>query len=145
MSSKYEREIEEILRKFGDPQPTVTDRIRAINQRPARIRRSPTISFNHETGLVLGVILAFAAATLRWILSDPTSIQDLIIGIIAVAAAVVIVVALALAWINGNTPRTAWRGQPLNQGGRGPSRTPFSLIRTRVNLFKLRLGYRRRK
>lgn len=145
MSSKYEREIEEILRKFGDPQPTVTDRIRAMNQRPTRIRRSPTITINHETGLVLGVIVAFLAATLRWILSDPTATQDLVIGILAIAAAVIIVVSLALAWIQGNTPRTAWRGQPLGQGGRGPSRTPFSLIRTRVNLIKLRLGYRRRK
>ena len=145
MSSKYEREIEEILRKIDDRQPTVSDRIRAINQRPTRLRRTPSIRISYETGLVVGVLLTIVAATMRWILQFPTTNQEWIIGGMALASAILIIVSLILAWIGGNSaPNAAWRGQSLDQGGRGPRRTPFSYLRTRMNLIKLKMGYRRR-
>jgi hypothetical protein len=58
---------------------------------------------------------------------------------------VMIVVALLNAWIRGSSaPVAGWRGTTLDQGGRGPNRSPFASLRTNWNLVMLRLNYRRK-
>jgi hypothetical protein len=146
MSSKYQREIEEILRKFDDRQPTVSDRIRSMNRRPARIRRRLSLRFSQEMGLITGVILAFAAATMRWITQTPTTVEDGVIGVLALASAAIIIFTLFVAWIGGTSSAAPmWRGQSLDQGGRGPRRTPFNQLRTRLQLIRLRMDYHSRQ
>ena len=147
MSNKYEREIEEILRKIDDGRPpSVTERLKALNQRPTPIRprrNGPTI--RTETWLVAGFVIAFLAKIARWILQPTGGLADTVIGIVVLVGFAMIVLTLILSWVNGNrAPSAGWRGTNLGQGGRGPNRGPFSNLRARWNLFRLRMGYRRR-
>lgn len=154
MSQKYEREIEEILRNIDDARPTVSDRIRAMNQRPPR-RSSPSFSFNTDTLLGIGVLLAFVAATLRWIaqpipadLQPPSTLMEILVPLIAAVGFVFILVALLMAWLRPRGPnQVAWRGEIVNRGGGGRSggRSPFTNMRLRMNLMRMRVGYRRRQ
>ncbi len=145
-SNRYEREIEEILRNthVDDARPSVSERIRALNRRQSQRTRQP-VRLGSEVGLLSGILLAFGAATLEWI-AQPNSHDVLvatICGALATAGFVIIVVTLVLGWqraVRGVTP--TWRGQQLG-GGRGPGPRPFASARTRWNLFKLRLRYRR--
>ncbi len=149
MSSKYEREIDEILRKFEDERPpTVRDRVSAMNRRPTPIRsaRRPSLP-RADTGfwLMLGLIIAFGAQLARWIVQPQGGLADALIGVAVVVAFVMIVAALLNAWLRGNRPPVAaWRGSTLDQGGRGPNRPPFANLRTRWNLVKLRMAHRRK-
>jgi hypothetical protein len=144
MSSRYEREIEEILRKTGDARPSVSDRIRAFNQRPpTRLRRSQ-FRLNNEIGLLIGIILAFLAATLKWIVQTNSGVLGLAASILAIAAFAVIVFTLGSAWIRPRGPQTAWRGQPLDINEGGPRRSPFANLRVRLNLLRMRMSYRNR-
>jgi len=146
MSSRYEREIEEILRKTDESRPSVGERIRAMNQRPPTKQRSPRITVTTETILFAGMLLAFIAATLRWIVQDGNTVTNLITGVLALAAFALIAITLILTWTRGNSPQVVWRGQNLNgspQGGQ--RRNPFSSLLIRVNLLKLRLNYRQRQ
>lgn len=146
MSNKYEREIEEILRKYDDGRPTVSDRIRAMNQRPQSARRVRSFSVSTDTLMAFGVLVALVAATMRWLIASANPALELTIGLLAVASFTLIAGALLYAWIRHNRgPVPMWRGQTLNQGGGGPRRTPFSSVRTRWNLLKLRTIYRRRQ
>jgi hypothetical protein len=146
MSNKYEREIEEILRKYDDGRPTVSERIRAMNQRPQGSRRMWSFSFSTDTLMALGILVALVAAAMRWLIASPNNTLELTIGLLAVAGFALIAGSLLYAWIRHNRhPVPMWRGQPLNQGGGGPRRTPFSNVRTRWNLLKLRTMYRRRQ
>src|SRR5271166_4883465 len=97
MSSRYEREIEEILRNthVDEGRPTVSDRIRALNRRPSP--RRPRLRFEpgSELWLVIGLALAFLAATLRWILQyNAGQTVEYIIGGLASLSFVIIVVTL---------------------------------------------------
>jgi hypothetical protein len=146
MSNRYEREIEEILRKYDDGRPTVSERIRALNQRPQGARRGRSFNVSTESLMALGIALALVAATMRWLIAAPTAVVELSIGLLAIASFALIAGSLLYAWIRHNrTPIPMWRGQPLNQGGGAPRRTPFSSFRTRLNLLKLRTVYRRRQ
>ena len=150
MSSKYEREIDEILRKFEDDRPpTMRDRVGAMNRRPTPIRsaRRPSLPQVDTTfWLIAGIALAFAAQTVRWIMQPSSGdLVDILIGVAVVVGFVMILAALLNTWIRGNrAPVAAWRGTTLDQGGRGPNRPPFANLRTRWNLVKLRITHRRR-
>ena len=149
MSSKYEREIDEILRKFEDERPpTVRDRVSAMNRRPTPIRSTqrPTLPRIGTTfWLVTGIAVAFVAEIVRWIVQPSGGLLETLIGVAVVIGFVMIVTALISAWLRGNRPPVAaWRGSTLDQGGRGPNRSPFANLRTRWNLVKLRIGYRRK-
>lgn len=147
MSSKYEREIEEILRNIETARPSVGDRIRSINRRPAT--RPPAVrpSFGTEARFVTGIALIFAAATVRWITQAPAPLLDVGIGVATLAGFALIAGTVIAAWMNGGAGRPGWRGNPLNapRGGQGPAPTrgPFASLATRWNLLKLRLRYRR--
>jgi hypothetical protein len=149
MSSKYEREIDEILRKFDDDRPpTMRDRVSAMNRRPTPIRsaRRPSLPAVDTTfWLVAGIIVAFVAEVVRWIVQPNGGAVDALIGIAVIFGFVMIAAALVAAWVRGNRPPVAaWRGGTLEQGGRGPNRPPFANLRTRWQLIRLRMGYRRR-
>jgi hypothetical protein len=70
MSSKYEREIDEILRKFDDERPpTMRDRVSAMNRRPTPIRsaRRPSLpTADTAFWLVVGFAIAFVAEIVRY-------------------------------------------------------------------------------
>jgi hypothetical protein len=149
MSSKYEREIDEILRKFEDERPpTVRDRVSAMNRRPTPIRsaRRPSLPGMDTTfWLVTGIAIAFVAQVFRWIMQPQGGLTDTLIGLAVVIGFVMVVATLLSAWLRGNAPPVAaWRGSTLDQGGRGTNRPPFANLRTRWNLVKLRLNNRRR-
>ncbi|MBA3824419.1 MAG: hypothetical protein H0X24_11060 [Ktedonobacterales bacterium] len=149
MSSKYEREIDEILRKFDDERPpTVRDRVSAMNRRPTPIRsaRRPSLPTTDTTfWLVVGLGIAFAAQVVRWIVQPFGGLTDALLGLAVVIGFLLIVAALLNAWLRGNRPPVAaWRGTTLDQGGRGSNRPPFADLRTRWNLVKLRMSNRRR-
>lgn len=154
MSNKYEREIEEILRKMDDGRPpSVTDRLNAMKQRqkPTRLRPRVGLSIPPATWMVTGFVIAFLAEIVRWILHggadlQPTrSVVDLVLAITVVAGFVMLAGALIYTWVRGpQAPSVGWRGSSLGQGGRGPDRGPFSELRARWNLLRLRMGYRRR-
>jgi hypothetical protein len=142
MSNKYEREIEEILRKMDDGgrPPTMSERVRAMNRRPTPIRRARPM-LRPEVGLLAGVIIAFAAQTARWILQTPNPLQDTIIGIATLVGFAIFLATLIWGWFGGNsTARPGWRGAPLG----GQQRGPFASLRTRMNLWRMKFGYRRR-
>lgn len=143
MSNRYEREIEEILRKMDDGgrPPTMSERVRAMNnRRPTPIRRAQP-ALRPEFGLLAGAIIAFGAQTARWILQTPNPTQDMIIGIVTLVGFALFVLTLVWGWFGGNrTARAGWRGAPLG----GQQRGPFASLRTRVNLWRMKFGYRRR-
>lgn len=144
MSNRYEREIEEILRNthVDDDRPSVKDRIRALNRRPAR-RTRLGISFGAEFWFIVGLVLAFAAATARWIVQTPNDLMNLIIGAVATAGFVVIAGTIINGWITaGRRPLSNWRGQST-EGGRGPGPRPFVKVRKWWNLLQLRRRYHR--
>ena len=146
MSNKYEREIEEILRKIDDGRPpSVTERLKALNQRPTPIRpRRAGLTLRPETGLVAGFVIAFLAEIARWILQPTGGLANLVIGIAVLVGFALIALTFILSWVNGNRgPAAGWRGTNLGPGGREPNRDPFSSLRSRWNLLRLRLGYRR--
>jgi len=147
MSNRYEREIEEILKKSDDGRPSGGDRIRAMNQQrpPTRIRPRRTVNLSTESMLVAGVAIAFVAGTAKWYAQTNSGIIGAIATIGAVASFAVIVVALIMAWIQRSRgPQASWRGAPLNTPNNGPRRTPFSSFLIRWNLVKLRMNYRSR-
>jgi hypothetical protein len=149
MSSKYEREIDEILRKFDDERPpTMRDRVSAMNRRPTPIRsarRSSLPPIDTTFWLVAGFTIAFIAEIVRWIIQPDGGLTDTLIGVAVLIGFAMVVGALLNAWIRGNrAPAASWRGTSLDQGGRGPNRPPFANLRTRWSLLRLRLSNRHR-
>ena len=146
MSSKYEREIEEILRNthMDDGRPSVKDRLRAMNRRPPR-RAATALRVGPELWLGLGLVLAFVAATIRWIIqvTDPTKPwEEWLIGGLATLGFLLIAFTIIGGWIAARRGSSqSWRGSPLT-GGRGPGPRPFADPRTLWRLLKLRLRHR---
>lgn len=164
MSSKYQREIEEILAKMDSdaPRNAVGDRLRNF-QRPRERRQGPALSLASLSLwlLLLSVLLLLAATGLAFYENAPT----LVSGGFGVAAFVVFLLALVAGW------RDRFRGSPvtLTIGRRPP--TPQSSfmsyddgsvvnadptaprplrrgfldgLRTRLRLMRLRNRYRQR-
>ncbi len=145
-NSRYEREIEEILRKIDDDRPpNVSDRLRTMGRRPPR-RPAQRGAPKTEFWLIAGVAVAFAGETARWILQPATGgLADLLTGLVVLAAFAMIVATLVLRWVRGTPTGASWRGTPLDSTRRGGARGPFVELRRRLSLFRLRLSYRRRK
>jgi hypothetical protein len=145
-NSRYEREIEEILRKIDDDRPpNVSDRLRTMGRRPPR-RQVQRSTPGTEFWLIAGVVVAFGAETARWILQPADGgLEDFITGIVVLAAFAMIVVALLLRWIGGQPTGASWRGTPLDSTRQGGARGPFVELRRRMALFRMKLSYRRRQ
>lgn len=165
MSSKYQREIEEILAKMDSDAPTNTAgaRIRTF-QRPRPQRQGPSLSLASLSLwlLLLSVLLLMAASGLGFYNNTPTVVS----GGLGVAAFVVLLLALVVGW------RDRFRGSPVTTmviGRRSPAaRSPFPSyddggvvnadpntprplrrtfldgLRTRFRLMRLRNRYRQR-
>ncbi len=143
--SKYEREIEEILRKMDDGRPpTMSERVRPqANRKPTPIRsRRQMGTLRPEVGLLAGFVIAFLAQTARWIMQPASgTMADTAIGAAVLLGFAVIVLTLVLHWTGGNRSMgVGWRGAPLVGQGRGP----MSSLRARWNLWRMRTSYRRR-
>lgn len=145
MSNRYEREIEEILRKSEDARPGLGDRIRAFNQRSNHGQGGvPRMQVNSETLLITGVVLAFVAATIKWIVQTSTGIFGVTAGVLGIAAFVMIVGACAQFWLQRNRPKPQYyKGQIINFPN-GRRRNPFSSLMVIVQLWRLRSSYRQR-
>jgi hypothetical protein len=143
MPNRYEREIDEILSRM-DSRPTVSERLRALGQRPARRRGGAEFRFGGDATLLLGAVLAVVASALKWIVQTPSGIINIVIAALAVASFVIIVASLIWQWRpRSNRPHMVWRGQDLGPLER-PRRSPFADMLTRWNLIRLRMSYRRR-
>jgi hypothetical protein len=146
MSNKYEREIEEILRNMDqtDPRPNLgqkfSERLRRKSQpRPPRQR----ISLNFSTSewlLIVAIITALVAGGYAFAFPPRQDIFSTVLAIISIACLLIIAIS---PFINRSrqAPRYGTYGNvtitPLR-------RNPFSMFKTRWNLFVLKLRYRRR-
>ncbi|HUY76263.1 MAG TPA: hypothetical protein VMV29_05805 [Ktedonobacterales bacterium] len=166
MSSKYQREIEEILRNMDPdtPKSAVGDRIRNF-QRPRPRRQGPSLSLASLSLwlLLLSVLLLLAATGLAFYEGAPT----LLSGGFGVAAFVVFLLALVVGWRDrfrgssvtmtiGRRPQAPQSPfTPYDDGGAGivnaDPTTPRPLrrnfldgLRTRLRLMRLRTRYRQR-
>jgi hypothetical protein len=149
MSKKYEREIEEILRNMehSAPRSGFGQRIR---RRPAvrekRPFKLPSINFGLSEWCLL---IAWASALLAggWAyahinLSAGDSGTSLFTGILTAISVACLFIVVILPFLSPSRPsrRSTWNGAPT------PLRpNPLSGLRTRWNLFQLKLRYRRRR
>lgn len=147
MPNKYEREIEEILRNLEQTEPKAgigqkfSERIR---RKPApRVRPRPKSSFsltltNSDWLLVVALVVALIAGGYEFLNGEPTGVT----GILAIIGLVCIVlVAFSQFVFRPRRPSSIRYGNatitPLRRG-------PFHTLRTRWNLFLLKLRYRNR-
>jgi hypothetical protein len=149
MPKKYEREIEEILRNMerSAPKPTLGQRIRRRPEGRSRgASRLPSFNFGFPEWCLL---LAWAAALIAggWAYAhvsfageDGTS---LFTGVLAAFS----VVCLLFVVLSSFLSRSRFPGRPsAGIGNVTPMRrNPLSSLRTRWNLFILKLRYRRRR
>jgi hypothetical protein len=122
MPQKYEREIEEILRKL-DNGPTPSGRVLTplppIERPPSRgprIAWSPSLRLNlNPSTLMIGALsLAIVTYPLQWVYPPAVAAAGIV-------AAVMLVAAVLLSVLGGNRrapgQTRSWRGQPIEYGG----------------------------
>ncbi len=144
MPNRYEREIEEILRNLEhtDSKPSSVqkagERMRRRASVPVRPRPRMTFSFHFtvtEWLLIITIVAALLAGGYGYYQKDIFSGVVALIGILAL-----ILVALSpFVFRQWNTP-TATRSTKVTP----LRRSPMDAIKTRWNLFMLKLRYRRR-
>jgi hypothetical protein len=123
MPQKYEREIEEILRKL-DNGPTPSGRVltplppieRPPSRRP-RIAWSPRwrVNLNASTLMIGSLSLAIVTYPLQWVYPPAVAVAGIV-------SAVMLVAAVLLAVFGGGSrrgPTRSWRGQPIEYGSGG--------------------------
>ncbi len=111
MRPRYEREIEEILRRMDDGAPPTPARVAApvpIASRRLRSRRGVRLSLNPSTLFVSGLALAALSAPVGWA-------YPLAIPFVGIASVLLLVsaVAASVARIGVQPPRPKWRGQAM--------------------------------
>jgi hypothetical protein len=120
MRPKYEREIEDILRRFDDgtapARPTAVPTLETVERPkvvPIRRARRPAVT---ASGLmVAALVLAVASAPMQYVYQPA-------VAFVGVAAAVLLVASLvvSIAKWNQGRPQKTWRGRPVENEG------PFS-------------------
>jgi hypothetical protein len=149
MPKKYEREIEEILRNMerSAPKQPFGQRIRRRAEgRPKRPTRLPSFNFGlSEWCLLIAWVSALIAGGWAYANLDlstgvlGTNIYTGSLAVVSVACLLVIVILPFLA-------RSRYSRQNADNRRITPiSRNPLSSLRTRWNLFQLKLRYRRRR
>jgi hypothetical protein len=148
MSNRYEREIEEILRNLEHPDDPKVGRAPKFGDRPrprpeVRVpppRRAPRAALNlslPERLLVIAVVLALLAGGYAFLLGS-----DIISFVLAVVSTICLILVACSSFLF-NKPR---RSQSLRYGNITITpirqRNPFSNLKTRWNLFLLKLRYR---
>jgi hypothetical protein len=123
MTQKYEREIEEILKRLDNgpaPSGRVLTPLPPIERPPSRRPRiawSPRwhVSLNASTLMLGAVSLAVVTYPLQWVYAPAVAIAGII-------AAVMLVAGVLMAIFGGGNrrgPTRSWRGQPIEYGGGG--------------------------
>ena len=145
MSNRYEREIEEILRNLEQTKPR-SDRGAKSVDRPSKRAgvhmRQPRFSVRlslSEQLLLTAIIAALIAGGYEYV----TQQKDLFTFILVLVAVVALILVGCSQFIF--QPR---RPQPLRYGNVTITplrRSPFTILKTQWNLFKLRMRYRRKK
>jgi len=146
MPNRYEREIEEILRNLEqtEPKPGLAQKLSGRFRRKPHYRTPtsrpgfPTIRLSpSEWFLLIAVVAALISGGYAYALGVPT----LITGIVALVGTLCLVLVVLSPFFRSN-PST----QSTRYGNVSPMRrSPLSSIRTRWNLFLLKLRYRRRQ
>jgi hypothetical protein len=149
MPNKYEREIEEILRNMerSAPKPGLGQRMRrkpeARGRRPGRL---PSFRFGlSEWCLLIAFVAALAAG--GWAYAHLSIITgDSGANIVTGSLAILSVVCLLIAIVSPFLTRARYPGSPTQASNvTAIRRNPLNGIRTRWNLFLLKLRYRRRR
>jgi nitrate reductase alpha subunit len=113
MRPKYEREIEDILRRFDDgsppARPTAVPTLETVERPkvvPIRRARRPAISASGM--MILALALAVVSAPLQHIYAPA-------VAYVGIAAAVLLVASLvvSIAKWNSSRPQRTWRGRPV--------------------------------
>ncbi|HET8853393.1 MAG TPA: hypothetical protein VFN02_12785 [Ktedonobacteraceae bacterium] len=146
MSNRYEREIEEILRNLEQTEPKsglgqkLSGRFRRKSKyrTPTRKTGLPSIHFSlSEWFLLIAVVAALIAGGYAYELGEPT----LVTGVVALVGALCLVLVVLSSFFRSNRST-----QSTRYGNVAPlRRNPLSSIKTRWNLFLLKLRYRRGK
>lgn len=147
MPNKYEREIEEILRNLehGEPRPGLgqkfSERLRrkSGSRTPARQRRSISLNFSTvEWLLIVAVVTALLAGGYAYAVQR----QDMFSASIAIISTVCLFLVALSHFIF--RPRQAQSARYGNVTITPLRRNPFNNLKTRWNLFWLKIRYRRR-
>jgi len=146
MPNRYEREIEEILRNLEQADPKAGrgqkfgERFRKNPGSRLRMQQPRSFSWNLSTSeriLFAAIVLALIAGGFAYVVR--ANIISVVLALISFVC--LIVVALSQFILQPRRPRSMQYGNititPLRRG-------PLSILRTRWNLFKLKLRYRRR-
>ena len=146
MPNKYEREIEEILRNLEQtgPKPGLGQKLSGRFRRKSAYRTPtgktgfPSIHFSlSEWFLFIAVVAALIAGGYEYELGEPT----LVTGVVALVGALCLVLVVLSPFFRSNRST-----QSTRYGNVAPlRRNPLSSIKTRWNLFLLKLRYRRGK
>ncbi len=146
MPNRYEREIEEILRNLEqtEPKPGLAQKLSGRFRRRSEYRpqtRKPGLPSIHlspsEWFLLMAVVAALISGGYAYALGTPT----LVTGIVALVGTVCLVLVVLSSFFRSNRST-----QSTRYGNVTPlRRNPLSSIRTRWNLFLLKLRYRRRQ
>ena len=154
MSSKYQREIEEILRNMDLPEEgqRLGDRIRAFNRpsaRPRAPRPRPQLHFSGSGALlVIGIAIAMLAAGLVFYFgrAATSGFYANLAGVLGLLALGCILLGLIAGWaarFGGHSPPT-WRGQ-AETAPEGGGFAPFRPIATRWRMLRLKWRYWRNR
>ena len=146
MPNRYEREIEEILRNLEQtgPKPGLGQKLSGRFRRKSKYRTPtpktgfPLIHFSlSEWFLLIAVVAALIAGGYAYALGEPTRVT----GVVALVGALCLVLVVLSPFFRSNRST-----QSTRYGNVAPlRRNPLSSIRTRLNLFLLKLRYRRGK
>ncbi len=150
MPNRYEREIEEILRNLEQPEakakPGAGHKLsERLNRKPvSRVRvPQPRLSVTLSSSERL-LLIAIGAALISGGYAYLVGRQDIISLLFALVSVVCLVLLLCIQF-QTSTPRRPRSIQYENVTITPLRRDPLSTLRTRWNLFKLRLRYRRKK
>jgi len=142
MPNRYEREIEEILRNLErtEPKPRLGERFRRRSDRRMNVRRPglPTLRFStSEWLLIITGVSALVAGGFAYAQG-----ADIFTGIVALVGTVCMVWLVLTQFIlrpHSSTQSTRYGNVTSLR------RNPLNSLRTRWNLFLLKLRYRRRR
>ena len=143
MPNRYEREIEEILRNLErtEPKPRLGERFRRRSDRRMNVHRPglPSLRFSmSEWLLIIAGVSALVAGGYAYAQGEP----GIFTGIVAIVGTVCMVWLVLAQFIL--RPRSST--QSTRYGNVTPlRRNPLNSLRTRWNLFLLKLRYRRRR
>jgi hypothetical protein len=152
MPNRYEREIEEILRNLEQPEakPGAGQKFggrprRKASPRPSTRQQYPSVRLSmSEWFLLIGVVTALVAggyAFARYTYTSGQMWADLISGILAVISLICIIIVALSQFLQTSRRSPSMRAgvtvTPLR-------RSPLSILKTRWNLFILKLRYRRK-